>query len=424
MSTETAIQPQEFTSEFLQFTVCDKPQSKIECTALIQKGLIDKAKAKAVRFLTKHATISGFRKGKAPEALVIQRLPQELENLTREQLARLTALECIQVAKIPALGTEKLRQEEKDLELAGKYESFSWENAKLRFSLEVEPRVPTVDPLLFQPKPINAPIVDDAAIQERIRQLLFFLATWTPITDRPIQEGDFVILDVELIEKNPPEMLFTQTRFEVTDKSMSPWMKTVLLGKNVHDVVEGVSVPEEHMTPEEKALFAPQKVLITVCAIETPILPELTEQVLKQLGLASAEELPIKVEALLRKESNDFVQKAQEEQVSEFLLSTYPFDIPPTYIEKEVNFRWNRLQNDKDFHAEWNHASEQERNGMAKLIVSQSTRSLQLYHLCRKLLQDAAISITEHKNGNLSKFILEKATEYVMSKTATTVLPS
>ena len=63
--------------------------------------------------------------------------------------------------------------------------------------------------------------------------------------DRPIQENDFVILDVDVIDEDLRANLFNDVRFEVTDRSMAKWMKDLILGPKQGEVLEGTSVPDE-----------------------------------------------------------------------------------------------------------------------------------------------------------------------------------
>ena len=57
---------------------------------------------------------------------------------------------------------------------------------------------------------------------------------------------------MDIIEEEPEKRLFTNTRFEVSDKSMAQWMKALVIGKHAGDSVEGVSTADENMPEEEK----------------------------------------------------------------------------------------------------------------------------------------------------------------------------
>ena len=69
----------------------------------------------------------------------------------------------------------------------------------------------------------------------RSAKCLLFFASWQHVNDRPIQEGDFVLLDVDVIEEIPAVPLFVKTRFEVTEKSMAKWMYELVVGRNKGD---------------------------------------------------------------------------------------------------------------------------------------------------------------------------------------------
>jgi FKBP-type peptidyl-prolyl cis-trans isomerase (trigger factor) len=131
-------------------------------------------------------------------------------------------------------------------------------SAELLLSFETEPDIPTVDPTTFVAEEISRPEVNEEKINETIRQVRFFFADWTKITDRPVAEGDFVLLDVDVIEQEPHTPLFSSTRFEVSSKYMAQWMKDLVMGRNAGDSIEGTSTPDEDAKDKED--FKPQKV--------------------------------------------------------------------------------------------------------------------------------------------------------------------
>ena len=205
----------------------------------------------------------------------------------------------------------------------------------------------------MQVKPIKRPEVNEDKIDETIRQVQLFFATWEHVHDRPVQEGDFVLLDVDVIEDTPPTPLFSNTRFEVTEKSMAQWMRELVIGKNAGDSIEGTSVPDEDASEEDKEELKPKKVRVTIKSIDTATLPTLDDDFVKKLGVSTVEEMKTNVTNLLNKQADAHVLEAQREQVSEFLLSQYPFDLPATLIEKETQFRFRQLLQDKDFQQYW-----------------------------------------------------------------------
>ena len=214
------------------------------------------------------------------------------------------------------------------------------------------------------------------------------------ITDRPVKEGDFVLLDVDVIEEEPAARLFANTRFEVTPKSMAEWMRKLVIGMNSAEQKEGVSVPDEDAKAEDKAQLKPKKVRITFKAIENATVPPIDEEFAKKLGVDTLEDLRKSLLQHLNKQADAHVQEKLREQLNEILLNQFPFDLPSSLIEKETQFRMKQLLEDTHFQKEWQAMKDEERKKMVESVYTQSEKAVRLFYLCRKVIADAKLTIT------------------------------
>jgi trigger factor len=430
----SASEPQEMSNNLVTFTIEKKPACKVEFSVKASKELVNQARAKALKSLAKEVTLPGFRKGKAPDALILKNFPKEFDKKWQETIADLSLTECDKLAKIPRLA--------RDTRVVFNPKSHSEQGAELTLTFEVEPQVPSVDPKLFSPTEVEKPEVNDEKVEETIRQVRFFFANWQKIENRPVQEGDFVILNVDIIDGSPEESLFKETRFEVHPKYMAEWMRGLVLGKNVGDEVEGISKVDEDAKNKED--FKERKVRITIIDNQTATLPDLDEVFLKKVGVQSHDELRENIKKLLEKQANDHVKEKLHEQVNQFLMEKYPFDLPPSIIDKESNFRMRQLAADANFQTYWSSLTQEDRKKMLDSIFNQSQKAVRMFYLCRKIISDANISVgpqdlpkpattpleflldpsqmlhfhenTEVKQAEaLSKLILEKAAEHIIS---------
>lgn len=384
--TETEKKENEHQNEQVHFTVHRKPQAIVEYEVEVFPAILKETYSQAVKTVGKEVSFPGFRKGKAPEDVVMKRHPGEIDKKWQDLIANTAFKECDRLAKIPLL--------RRDTTISYKMHKHSMESAKLTLSFETTPVIPSVDPKKFQLKAIERPEVNDEKVEETIRQTQLFFSKWTLITDRPIKEGDFVLLDVDVIDEAPPQKLFSDTRFEVTDRSMAKWMKELILGKKAGESVEGTSVPDEDLKPEEKEAFKPKKVRIYIKAIEEAALPPLDEQFAKQMGVESIDQMRQRVTELLNKQADEHVHEKQREQVTDFLLTAYPFDLPRSVIERETQFRMQQIAKDPQFQKNWNAMSESERRNFVTSVMSQAEKAVRIFYLCRKIIQDANINIT------------------------------
>lgn len=373
-------------NDHLSVVIHIHPDCRIEFEIDATPSLIKPAYDRAVKAVAKEVSLPGFRKGKAPTNLVEKNHPKQIEKAWQEAVAESAFKEAHQLAQTPLLNNEP--------KISYSFKSLSHEAAKLSVFFETEPSVPTIDPKHISLKAVERPLVNEKKVEETIRQLLFFFAQWTDITDRPVQEGDFVILDVDLIEETPPKNLFSKVRFEVSDTSMAKWMKDLVLGQETGAVLEGVSVPDADASKSDQETLGPKKVRVTLHKIETAFLPQLDDQFAKNLGAASVEVMRSNITNLLNKQADDHVQEKLREQMSEHLVSHVKFDIPKSLIEREMRYRMHQLLQDQEYLSFWNRMTQEARKRTVSSVAEQSEKAVRMFYICRKVLKDAQIQVS------------------------------
>ncbi len=387
-----AVTPQELKNEFVRFTLHPRPACVVEFNVEALEPLVTRAHKQAVKAVAKEVTLPGFRKGEAPEARVAKDYPQEVDKQWQQAIADHTLQECQQLAKLPFL--------RRGGKITYQMKSHSSKGALLQLFAEVEPTLPHVDPKKMHLKPVKRPEVNEKKVEETMRQTQLFFATWHPVTERGVQDGDFISLDVEVIETLPPEPLFSKTRFEVTTGSMAQWMYDLVVGARTGAVLEGVSKPDVDASEEEKTTLPEKKVRLTLHEINTATLPEMTDAFVAQLGVTSVDEMRKRVTQLLNTQADTQVLEEQRKQVNDFLTQEHPFELPVTLIEKETEFRFRQLWNEVDFQTYWKGLTQEARTKMIQTVREQSEKAVRLFYLCRQILADAQIPITSSDVNN------------------------
>ncbi len=428
--------PLEFSSDLVKIKAHFKPACKVELEVEAAPSIVQEAHKKAIKLVGKEVTIAGFRKGKAPENLIETNYPKQVESELEKVVSDLSFRESIKACKIPVLNNE--------LKIGYNMKSHSLqEGAKLILFFETEPTIPTIDPQTITLKKVERPEVNDEKVEETIRQVQLFFAEWKRVDGRPIQEHDFVLLDVDVIEEEPARPLFSGVRFEVTDRSMAKWMKDLILGHKRGEVLEGTSVPDADAKDKDKDL-TPKKVRVRIIDVETAKLPELTDEFAKKMGVPSVQEMRTNIEKLLNDKADGHVKEKMREEVSEALLNDFKFDVPGSLIDREVRFRMQQLLQDSEYAQHWNSMTNEAKKRTVGSIAEQSEKAVRMFYLCRKILADAKINISPndvpkivdtplnmllgerrdvHPQGNtevhqaeaFSRLLLEKAEDYIIA---------
>lgn len=427
--------PLEFANDLVKIKAHFKPACKVELEVEAAPSIVKEAHDKAVKLVGKEVSVAGFRKGKAPAALIEKNYPKQIESELQKVTSDLAFRECMKVCKIPILNN--------DLKISYNMKNYSLQDgAKLILFFETEPTIPTIDPSAITLKSVERPEVSADKVEETIRQVRLFFAEWKRVTDRSIQENDFVLLNVDIIEEEPPQSLFSGVRFEVTDRSMAQWMKNLVVGHHRGEVLEGVSIPDDDA--KEKEELKPKKVRVTILEVETATLPELTDEFAQKMGSSSVDQLRQNVEKLLNDKADGHVQEKLREEVSNILLTNYPFDVPGSLIDREVRFRMQQLLQDSEYAQHWNSMTNEAKKRTVGSIAEQSEKAVRMFYVCRHILAQAKITISPkdlpkvvdtplhlllgerrdvHPQGNtevhqaeaFSRLLLEKAEDYIIA---------
>jgi trigger factor len=236
--------------------------------------------------------------------------------------------------------------------------------------------------------------VAEKQVEEAIRQMRFFYASWKPVHDRPIQDGDYIMIDLDTIEGEEIQRVFHHIRFEVSQERMASWMQKLVKGAKTGDVLDGVSEPDDTATEEEKKEFKPKKIRLSVLKVEEASLPEIDDEFAKKVGAENVEQMRQSIANLLNKQADEKVSSEKREQVNQFFIRTYAFELPQSLVETEKKHRLSQLRHDPQFKAGWEKMSQEERKALDQKLTDESSQAVRLFYLSRQLVSHEKIPVT------------------------------
>ena len=130
-----------------------KPACHIELEVKASPALVLAARKEAIKKIGKEVTFPGFRKGHAPEEMVVKKYSSAIESQWHKSIADAAFSAAQLQARVPLLSHTPVTFDLKKHSLE--------EGAEIVFSFDTEPEVPTVDPKLFQVKPVKKDEVGD-----------------------------------------------------------------------------------------------------------------------------------------------------------------------------------------------------------------------------------------------------------------------
>jgi trigger factor len=385
----TSHTPAEFSNNQVKVHVHYKPHCLVELEVHASPEMIQKARQNALKSVKKSVSLPGFRKGKAPDELITKKFTAQIEKELHQELADLAYREAQTLTQVPRLNN--------NAEISYNLKKMADTSAELSFTFETEPTPPSVDPSLFVAKSIDRPQVTQKEIDEAVRQMQYFYAEWAPITDRPVEEGDLILINLDTRDESGNwSQVFNHVRFEVSHERMANWMQNLVKGAKAGDVLEGLSEPDADATEEEKNTFKPKPIRLTILKAEKVTLPPLDEEFAKKVGAPNPEAMVKAVTDLLNSQADSKVLGEKREQINDFLIETYPFDLPNSLVMTETKHRLAQAMQNRPFKDSWDRSSQEEKKEIVKRLENESSQAVRLFFLSHSIVQEAKIPIT-HK---------------------------
>ena len=296
---------------------------------------------KVVRDLSRSSKIPGFRKGKVPRPILMQRIGKErIKGAVIEQLIQTGIKDAIEQESIEALGNYQLKSEFDNL-----VESFQ-PGQPFTFSATVDVP-PTVKLGDYQNLSVKAEelVYEPQTLEDYLEETQAKYADLVPIEDRPAAMGDVAILDFEgkiTIEGAEPEAIeggsATDFEVEMAEGKLIPGMIEGIVGMNPEETKEvSVTFPEDYVN--EELAGKPAVFTITLKELKAKDLPDLDDDFAEDVSNGEYETIAELRESL----EKQFREKAENETKNNInnaliaaLLEQADVELPDTLIQDEV----------------------------------------------------------------------------------------
>ena len=378
---------QAFENEGFSAEATEESGCRLNVKVHVKPKMAQKTYQKAVKLVNKQISIPGFRKGHAPERTVISRHSSFVEQEWKEILVNEAYRAALELTEIYPMGRDSVDKP--------KIEKCSQEDgAVVRIAYEHYPKIPPIDFSKIKLPPISKQSVDSNKIQEILEEVRRANADWEDVTDRPVKEGDFVDVNIDSLEQDPPQSIVTDRRFEVADKRLTPWLKKILLGMTIGEHAEGTSEVDQEAPENTKKNFKPSKLRVTLLAIKKILLPSLDDALAQKAGADSLEDLQAKIRSNLEKEADVQLQEKKTDALDQALLDSYHFELPASFVEAERTERISRkIQNLKEANLSDEEIKAQE-SAVEKEVAHEIDIALRLYFLNKQLIKQGNISLS------------------------------
>jgi trigger factor len=315
-------------------TVTELPESRVRVEAEVPAAEVEKRVAQAAKQLGRNLRVPGFRTGKVPPPVIIQRVGRDavLDEAVRESIAGWYTA-AIDGAKVVPVG-------EPDLNLA----ELPDEGEPLRFSIEIGVR-PEAKLGEYQGLEVGRrePHVGDEAIQAEIDALRERSAK-LETTDRAAASGDFVVMDfLGTLDGEPfaggegrDQMV------ELGSGRLVPGFEEQLEGASAGDErTVKISFPDDYGAEElagREAEFA-----VSVKEIKAKDLPEIDDDLAAEAGFDTLDELREDIRTRLSEAQAEQIDAEFREAAVDSAVAAATIDVPDALIDARAREHWEQM---------------------------------------------------------------------------------
>jgi trigger factor len=333
-------------TDALQTTVAELPDSRVRVRVQVPPAELERRLERKAQQLGRELKLPGFRRGKVPPALVIQRVGREavLDQAVRDSLAGWYA-QAIQTSGIVPVGDPQL-------DLA----DLPPEGRELEFSIEIGvlPKAQLGDYDGLQ-VPRREPAIEEQQIEREIdgvRERLAKLET----AERAAAEGDFVVIDYvgslpapadddDAAEPRLVPFAGGEGRdqlIELGGGNLIPGFEEALVGASAGEDREvKLTFPDDYSNEElagKHATFA-----VTVKEVKLKQLPDVDEDLAIDAGFDSIEELREDVRARLLEADQARVDAEYREAALDAAVAQATVPVTPELVKARASEMWERM---------------------------------------------------------------------------------
>lgn len=295
---------------------------------------------KALKEMSKNVKIRGFRKGKVPLSVMKKRYGASVQQDVIEDLVNDKLNEIISESDQPVIHIGQ-----------PSVESGPEEEGGLQFKVDFELR-PEIDPIGYLGLGLTREKAEVSSedVDERLEAMRHQYATLEPIEFREeIKEGDVVSFDYHALGAEENEALAEikgeGAQLEIGQGQSIPGLEEGLIGAGFDETVVVEVTPDEGF-PVEELQNETFELQIDIKSVKKEVLPELDDDFAKDTGQAETLlELRGQIREELEEELEHQAMHAAEDQLVEKLLEQNEFDLPPQFVEAQVDHeRRQRMQ--------------------------------------------------------------------------------
>lgn len=351
------------------FTVSfeEHPGCLVSLTIVLNAEAAKHCFKQALKQIKKKVSIPGFRKGHAPDPVIVKHYFSEIERDWRNLVLDEAFKAALRLTPFRPLNKESIRQ--------AQCSELDENKATCVIAFEHYPKIPEVDLSQCSIPAIKTKKITQKQIDEVVEEIRQAHCSYTPTKKKSAQKNDFAELSVEQIDQEPSRMLIEKKVFELSDEKIPAWLYDTALKLKVGESAE-VNTEDE----------TPILVKVTLHEVKKVELPEVDDELAKKTGAETKEKMLEAIKKNLENKALDGQKQAQQKALEDSLLKTYSFDLPKTLLEHSAARRQKQSEENKNL-------SEEEKKKLHQETLKEAEKGLRTYFLYKQIAKQANISL-------------------------------
>lgn len=286
--------------------------------------------------LGQRVNMPGFRRGKAPRAIVEKTIG--VERIKQEAMDRL----------FPHVFADVISEHQLDIVAPPQIESLKFDLAEgifVKATVELRPKVDLPDLSHIRLEVQEYKLPEDAE-QKELHAIVERLTTLEPVVDRPSEKTDIVNIDFSGSTQGEPIKggAAKNYRLDLADNNFIEGFADQLVGRRIgEECTIQVTFPQNY---HDQALSGKQADFqVKINDISRKVVPELTDEVVKKIGqFETVDQLREEVRTLLSQSETQENTFRKQKALVEYLLENARVDVPESMTTRETRLLMDDVQ--------------------------------------------------------------------------------
>jgi trigger factor len=320
----------------MKVTTTKGPRSSVVLEVEVPPERVAASVQQAVARLSRNTRVPGFRPGHAPRA-VLERVvgPERVLDEAFEHLIPDTLEEALTDAAVIPLIQPDVEVVQRDEGKALIY----------RATVPVRPEVTLGDYRNF-PFAIDIETIDDARVAQVLEELRDQQASLVPVEDRPVKDGDYLIIAFEGRRDGETFEGGSSDRYPIVVGAgrMIPGFEEALIGLAIGEEKRfGLTFPNDY--PDKTLAGKPVEFSVTVHEIREKVLPPLDDDLATSLGdYADLDALRAEVRERLEANARDRARHVFIDRIIEYAVANATLELPDALVDSEMELMMEELR--------------------------------------------------------------------------------